>query len=136
MSFKDQFFPRHSRFLPGQRAINIGLRTVHLVGLVVLGVSILTMEGQDLRPGAAITVLLSGLGLMGLYIFSNGAWLFQICGQVVFLKLLLVGAMALWPGTAVVLFFAVLALSTVVAHAPASVRHYSIFHGRRLDHLS
>jgi len=101
----------------------------------MLGVSLLTVEGLYLRQNAAIAVLVTGLGLAGLYTFSNGAWLIQLCGQAVIAKLALVAAMTIWPDSATALFFVLLVLSTAIAHAPASVRHYSIYHRRRLDHL-
>jgi|TARA_B100000959_G_scaffold155751_1_gene163336 hypothetical protein len=132
---KASFFPQHSRFFPGQRWVNISLRALHLAGIIMLGVSLLTVEGLYLRQNAAIAVLVTGLGLAGLYTFSNGAWLIQLCGQAVIAKLALVAAMTIWPDSATALFFVLLALSTAIAHAPASVRHYSIYHRRRLDHL-
>ncbi|MDP6413334.1 MAG: hypothetical protein QF352_12145, partial [Arenicellales bacterium] len=110
-------------------------RTVHLVGITVLGASLLTIEDQYLRQGAALAVLASGLGLAALYTFSNGAWLIQLSGQAVIAKLALVAAMIIWPAYALALFFVVIGLSTIISHAPASVRHYSLYHRRRLDHL-
>ena len=135
MTLKKRFFPARSRFFPGQRWVNIGLRTVHLVGITVLGASLLTIEDQYLRQGAALAVLASGLGLAALYTFSNGAWLIQLSGQAVIAKLALVAAMIIWPAYALALFFVVIGLSTIISHAPASVRHYSLYHRRRLDHL-
>tara|TARA_Y100000310_G_scaffold151157_1_gene150683 strand:+ start:163 stop:606 length:444 start_codon:yes stop_codon:yes gene_type:complete len=135
LTLKKRFFPARSRFFPGQRWVNIGLRTVHLVGITVLGASLLTIEDQYLRQGAALAVLASGLGLAALYTFSNGTWLIQLSGQAVIAKLALVAAMIIWPACALVLFFVVIGLSTMISHAPASVRHYSLYHRRRLDHL-
>ena len=135
VSLKKTFFPQRSRFFLGQRWINITLRAVHLASIVLLGTSLLAINTEYLQQGAALTVLGSGFGLAVLYTFSNGAWLIQLCGQVVIAKLALVTAMTIWPDAAVVLFFVLIALSTAIAHAPASVRHYSIYHGCRLDHL-
>ena len=71
--------------------------------------------------------------MAALEVWLNGIWLVQLRGLAVFAKLLLLAAIPLFPESAVPLFMLVIVISGVVSHAPASMRHYSVLHGRRVD---
>ncbi len=115
--------------------MNVLFRTTHLVGLGGLGAGFLyPAMGQEWLNYLYLT-LASGLGLTVISIYSNGIWLIQLRGQVVFLKLLLMGVIPLVPSWGAEIFIAVIVLSGWIAHAPARVRYYSIYHRRRVENL-
>ena len=133
MQLKRLLFPEESRFFPGQRWVNIALRTLHLIGIAGLGGGFFyASEGDSWRTFFDLT-LWSGAGLTAIAVWNDGIWLVQLRGQAILLKLLLLGLMPLLPSLRLPLFLAILVISGVMAHAPASVRYYSLWHGRRLE---
>jgi len=132
---KQMFFPDESRFLPGQRWLNVLFRTSHLVGLGGLGAGFLYPGvGQEWLYYLYVT-LASGVGLTLISIYSNGIWLIQLRGQIVMLKLLLMAIIPLIPAFRAEVFIAVIVLSGWISHAPARIRYYSIYHGKKVDSL-
>ncbi|HHH39828.1 MAG TPA: hypothetical protein ENK50_09670 [Sedimenticola sp.] len=126
-------FPDHSRFFPGQRWVNIGLRTLHLLGVAGLGAGFLYAAADDAwRPYLWLT-LASGAGLSLISIWNQGVWLLQLRGQAILLKLLLLGLIPLWPAWKLPLFVAVILISGVISHAPGKVRYYSLYHRRQIE---
>jgi hypothetical protein len=130
MSFKSQLLPRRSRYFRGQRWVNIGLRTLHLIGIAGLGAGFLYVGVDQSWRLYLLLTLLSGTGLILISIWNNGIWLLQLRGQAVLLKLLLLGLIPLWPGLKLPLFIGVLLISGLISHAPANVRYYSLYHRR------
>jgi len=133
MQQKRLLFPEESRFFPGQRWVNIALRTLHLIGIAGLGGGFFYPAEGDLWQAFFDLTLWSGFGLMTIAIWNSGIWLLQLRGQAILLKLLLLGLMPLLPSLRLPMFLAILVISGVMAHAPASVRYYSLWHGRRID---
>jgi len=135
MALRQLLFPAESRFFPGQRWVNISLRTLHLIGVAGLGGGFLyTAEGDAWRAFLDLTIW-SGIGLTAISVWNNGIWLFQLRGQAILLKLLLLGLMPLLPSLRLPLFLVILVVSGVIAHAPAKVRYYSLLHGRCIETL-
>ena len=112
------------RDFPGKRWLNLALRTIHLGGLVLLGASLLGASHTGL--GAAIT-LVSGLLMFATDTWANPGQLREVAGFGILVKLLLVGLMAWQPGWALAIFWLVLALSTLLSHAPGALRHRQLF---------
>lgn len=118
------------RYFPGQRWLNIGLRSLHLLGVAGMGAGFLA-------AGAAGNVwhhylwltLATGLAMTLIEAWSDRRWLAQLCGQAVLVKLLLLGLIPLWPAAGPGLFTAVILLSAVISHAPAKLRHYAPLSG-------
>ena len=110
------------RTFPGQRWLNILLRTLHLVGVAGIGAGFI----QGAEPNQWLTfwylAIGSGIGLMLLYVWSSIAWLFQAKGVVILLKLLLLTLAGIFPDWQAELFVSIIVLSSVIAHAPGSVR--------------
>ena len=128
-------FPASSRFFPGQRWVNICLRTLHLVGLSGTGYAFL---GPGPEPGwrnFLMLTIISGISMMLISIWSNGIWLLQLRGQIILFKLLLLSLILTQPLYHAQLFITVIVLSGIISHAPGNTRYYSVFHGRRLDTL-
>lgn len=118
------------RAIRGQRWINIGLRGLHLVGVAGMGAGFL-VHGP---PAGAwhpylILTLATGLGMMLLDAWSDRDWLRQTYGQATLIKLLLLAAIPFWPAAAPALFVVVILFATVLSHAPAWLRHGSLFDG-------
>jgi hypothetical protein len=99
------------------------LRAAHLVGVVGLGAGILAEmpEGRWLVFGTV--VLASGLTILALDAWSRPGYFREYVGLAMAGKLLLLGLLLAWPAQRTVLFWLILVLSVMFAHAPASVRH-------------
>ncbi|TVO74836.1 hypothetical protein [Sedimenticola selenatireducens] len=135
MAFKAWFFPQESRFLPGQRWMNVLFRTTHLVGLGGLGAGFLYPAVDQSWQLYLYLTLISGVGLSLISIYSNGIWLFQLRGQAVFVKLLLLALISPFPELKAELFILIILISGWIAHAPARIRYYSLYHRRRIESL-
>jgi hypothetical protein len=114
------------RDFPGRRWLIVALRGLHLAGMVGFGAELLAG-----RPGLATPYvwLLAGTGaaMVALDAWSNPLYLQQYCGAAMLLKLGLLVWLAADAEWRLFVFWAVLALSALVAHAPARVRHRRLF---------
>ncbi len=126
-------FPKSSRQFPGQRWINISLRTLHLIGLSGTGAGFLSNNPQINWKAFLLLTIISGTSMMLISIWSNGIWLLQLRGQTILLKLALLSLILLQPKYHAELFILVIILSGLISHAPGNTRYYSIFYGRRID---
>lgn len=135
MSLKSHLFPPVSRLFPGQRWVNIGLRTLHLIGIAGLGGGYFYAAVDQSWLGFLYLTLASGLILTLLSLWSNGIWLLQLRGQAILLKVLLLALIPFWPEHKIALMLAVIIISGLIAHAPGNVRYFSVLHGRRIEHL-
>jgi hypothetical protein len=132
MNLKALLFPLQSRDFPGLRALNITLRSLHLVGMAGMAGSYLYQEPVGaLLPFWAVT-LFSGVAMVLLAIWCDGRWLLQLRGAVVLFKLLLLWLLPWFAshfvhggGWAVV---GVIVLSSVISHAPARLRYRVVVH--------
>lgn len=136
LSLKRILFPRESRFFRGQRWVNIGLRSLHLIGLAGLGGGFLYPAAGDHWRLYFELLIWSGIGLSVISVWNNGIWLLQLRGQAILLKLLLLALIPHLPEWRITLLLAIILISGVVSHAPASVRYYSLIHRRRIESLS
>jgi hypothetical protein len=73
--------------------------------------------------------------MLVLELWSSAIYLLQVRGQATLLKVALVAALPLAPGLEATVVVLAIVISGIVSHAPASVRYYSVFHGRVLDDL-
>lgn len=104
-----------------RRWVGIVLRTLHLAGVVWLGAALL---GAPVGTGGGWLTLLSGLGLFASELVDRRIAPTELAGAVVLAKLAAVAAMLVWPVAAPGLFWALLAVSAVSAHAPKPLRHW------------
>lgn len=112
------------RDFPG-RATLIGLlRIGHVAGVVGVGAAVLRGEA----PTGAFPILLAacGLGIATLDRWSNRAYLKQVSGLAVLLKIALVLALAAFAAFGAVAFWSLLVFSVAIAHAPGRVRHRKV----------
>ena len=114
----------HVRDYPGRRGLNLGLRSLHLVGIVLLGAALL--GAGDIALGTWLT-LLSGAGMFAGDAWTNPGHVREVAGCGVLLKLVLVALMAFVPALALPIFWIILVLSTLLSHAPGALRHKRLF---------
>lgn len=135
MNLYHLLIPETPRAFPALRWVRITLRTLHLVGIAGLGGGFLYgAEPAMWQPYLLLTVY-SGAALVAVELWSTCLWLIQLRGIAVVVKLALIAWMMQAGHLAAPLFVAVVMISGVIAHAPASVRYFSIFHWRRIDSL-
>ena len=134
-ALKRVIFPAEPRYLPGNRWLNVALRTLHLVGIAGIGGGYFYAAQDYTWRWYLDLCLISGTLLALLFIYSNGIWLLQLRGLVIMLKLALFYAIVLWPSVAIPLLIVILVLSGWIAHAPAKTRYYSPFYRRRIEGL-
>lgn len=115
---------QNKRDFPGRRWLSISLRSLHLAGVVLLGVALLA--GGD-RQLAGSLVLATGVTIYGMDLWCNPKHFGELAGVFILLKLLLVGAMLAFPAAAVPLFWGLVFGSSLVSHAPGHFRHIRIF---------
>jgi hypothetical protein len=133
MSLYPLLFPPTSRSFRGQRWTNIGLRTLHLVGVAGMGAGILFEVPRAAWQGYFLLTMLSGFLLVAIALWSSAVWLCQVRGVAILLKLALLAAIPVWPAAGPTLLIAVVVLSGLVAHAPSTTRYYSLCHRQGLD---
>jgi hypothetical protein len=118
-------FPPEPRHIPGERWANILLRAAHLVGVAgMTGGFLLDLERSLWLPFWHLTVV-TGVAMAVFYLACTGWWLAEVAGLSMVAKLLPLWVAVRWPGARAEVFYAVIVLSALVAHAPAPVRHWS-----------
>jgi hypothetical protein len=123
-------FPTTPRRIPLERAINIALRTLHLMtSSVLMGGHVFDVAPSRLIPFLALTIA-SGVGLMVLELYSSFRWIYLGKGVLVLVKLALLVAAAVWWDRRVLFLFLVVLVACVGSHMPARLRYFSVLHGR------
>ena len=132
VNLKTILFPRPQRDFKGQRWARISLRTWHLLsfGFLLGG----TAQGYPLtdQTWALWNTFLSGMVLSGLELHATCVWLFQLKGQAVLVKFLLLGAAVAAPGGGMPFLIAAVVIGGISSHMPGKYRYYSLYHGRSI----
>jgi hypothetical protein len=110
------------RDFPGRRWLTVLLRGLHIVAVVLLGAAAFGSPRFD-PHAAGIAVLVTGLAIWALDIWSKPQHLFQWAGASMFIKLALVALMLLVPALYEQIFWIVVVWSALFSHAPASFRN-------------
>ena len=117
-------FPEPTRYFPGQRWVNITLRALHLVGVAGIGSGFLFDQASATWDTYWHLTLVSGIALSILYLWNTAAWLFELKGLGIVVKIVLLGIAWEVPALRAELFILVIVLSALIAHATARVRGY------------
>ncbi|HNQ05501.1 MAG TPA: hypothetical protein PKH69_12935 [Thiobacillaceae bacterium] len=125
MSPRHRFLPPPPRFFPGQRWVNIGLRCAHLLGIAGIGGGFLSNLPETQWLPFWHLALASGGLLALLYVWTDAAWLLQLKGQVILLKVVLLVLAARFPAWRAEAFSLVIVLSGFFSHATSRVRGYA-----------
>ncbi len=125
-------FPQPPRHVPGERGINIALRTAHLMTSgILLGGHAFDIPAHRLILLLYLTIA-SGVGLILLELYSSCRWIYLGKGVVVILKVALVIAAGVWWEQRLVFLLLVVLIGSVGSHMPARFRYYSLLHGRTI----
>lgn len=114
-----------ARRFPGQRALHIGVRTIHIATAgVTLGAATLGVD-----PGSwAGLALLSGLVLLADDLFRYGDhWLRFVQAWAILLKLALLGLGMARPEWMAASLWAAVVVGGVISHAPGEVRQRALW---------
>lgn len=111
----------------GRRWLTVVLRGFHLVAVIWLGALLMGAEARVPPGTAAVAVLVTGLLMFALDIWSRPRHLREMAGLGMILKLGMVAAMAAAPQWGTALFWGVVVWSAVFSHAPASFRNAAVF---------
>lgn len=123
-------FPDTARSLPGKRYISLTLRGLHLVGVAGVAGLFLYQLPYYQWSHYGFLALITGALMLLMEIWSDGVWLFQLRGQAVILKLILLLMALIWPDVAAPCFILIVLLSAFFSHAPGRIRYYSLWHGK------
>lgn len=102
------------------RWLSIALRSLHVVGAVLLGVAI--FAGQSVAAGASLAFA-TGIALGAIEWWRQPAYWREVAGLAVAAKIGLLAAIVHAPSQAAAVFWVVLVASSVIAHAPRAFRH-------------
>lgn len=129
---KEQFPISETRFWI-QRLSKTGVRALHILGIAGSAGGILYGVERELWLNWWVLAMVTGVILMTLEISRSKLWLIQLKGVLTLVKLMLLGSFFIIPQHKPMLFITVLLMSVFIAHGPAGLRHYSIWHRRRID---
>lgn len=116
------------RDFPGRRWLIVFLRAVHIAAVVALSGAILAgtaPAAPDISTWMASMVLASGFAMLLLDALSDPHYLRTVAGAFIVGKFLLVVWLVLAPSAW--LLWALIILSAIVSHAPASFRHAELY---------
>ncbi len=128
----EQFSISETRFWI-QRLSKTAIRALHILGIAGSAGGILYGVERELWLHWWVLAMTTGVIMMSLEIIQSKLWLIQLKGILTFVKLALIGSFVLIPQHKPALFIIVLLMSVIIAHGPAGLRHYSIWHRRRID---
>ncbi len=117
----------------GKRWLKVTLRTLHLIGLAGVSVSIAT-DNVDVVSWT-ITII-SGLALLTLEALSNLIWFVQVRALAIYIKLALLFALFYYPDYSWHFLLLIIILSGLVSHAPSAVRYYSFIHRKEIRSMN
>jgi hypothetical protein len=105
-----------------RRWSGVALRSAHLAAVSWLAVALYGAPAQ--QHSAGLLLLASGSALLAIELADRRVRLDELAGAIVLVKLAMAGAMVLWPGSALWLFWALLLLSSASSHMPRDWRHW------------
>ncbi len=132
MTLKQLLFPEQSRSFPGKRWANVGIRSLHLLGVAMFsGGLYFDINQTALLPWYMMTAV-SGVALTALDTYGNGKWLIQNRGASVLFKIAVLGILTHTHMLNKWVIILLIILSGVTSHAPARFRYYSLYHGKEI----
>lgn len=126
MSLSALVFPEARRRLPYGRWWNIAARTAHLAATgALIGGHLFHVPAVQLWPFLWLAIG-TGAILIAIEMYPTGHWLHQGCAVAVYVKLAVLCLVPWFWDIRVALLLIVLAIASVGAHAPRTLRHYSL----------
>lgn len=117
----------------GKRWLKLSFRSLHLLGFAGVFASILYQQ-----PGLSYWVLtiVTGIGLLVLEALSNLIWFIQVRAMVMYIKFGLLYLLFAMPEYAWHVLATMIIISGIIAHAPSSVRYYSLWHRKKVTSVN
>lgn len=116
-----------------QRLSKTSIRALHILGVAISSGGFIYHLDKALWLNWWLLAMFSGVLMMVQEIYRSKLWLIQLKGVLTFIKLGLLASIALLPQQQPNIYITVLLLSVFIAHGPAGLRHYSIWHRRVID---
>ena len=116
-------FPVEPRSFPGRRGVKIGLRAIHVLFTGVLAGAFVFAVAESARGFWFHGALLSGAALLLLDLHESAAFLCQVRGLVVTVKLTLLALLPWFGAGQPWVLGGLVILSVLFSHAPGSVRY-------------
>ncbi|PSW09996.1 hypothetical protein C9I98_25420 [Photobacterium sanctipauli] len=116
-----------------QRLSKTAIRALHILGIAGSAGGIFYGIERELWLHWWVLAMVTGVIMTVLEIKQSKLWLIQLKGVLTMVKLGLISSFFFIPQHKPALFITVLLMSVVIAHGPAGLRHYSIWHRRRID---
>lgn len=110
-----------------RRLFKVMVRSIHLVGTAGVFGNAMNGDSESFYISLAIV---SGVVLVAMEAYSGLIWFVQLRGVALYLKLLLLFLMHLYPQSAIPCLIAVILISGFMSHAPSWIRYYSLQHGK------
>jgi hypothetical protein len=126
-------FPSKNRTFKYKRWLEISLRTLHLIGVAGVCAGAFFHVPHYQWQGFSILTSLSGILFILLELWSNGIWLIQLRGVILYIKIIFLLCIPLLPAYKSIILIIVIGISSIISHAPGDVRYFSIIHGKRMD---
>jgi hypothetical protein len=117
------FFPEEPRHFPGQRGLKVSARALHVlcagtwVGGWLLGVE------PGVRDTWLWSALATGVWMLALDLYESGAFLLQVRGAVLLIKLVALACLPAFGDYAPSVLAALVVLAVLSSHAPSGVRY-------------
>lgn len=110
-----------------RRLLKVIVRSIHLIGIAgVFGAAM----AQTTEPVYFTVSIVSGSVLMLMEAYSGWLWFVQLRGIALYIKLLILHLIHLYPETSILGLITVIAISGFMSHAPGYIRYFSILHGK------
>jgi hypothetical protein len=110
-----------------RRLFKVIVRSIHLVGIAgVFGAAM----AQTSEPVYFTLAIVSGIVLVIMEAFSGWLWFVQLRGVALYVKLLLLYLVHIYPTEAMPCLITVIAISGFFSHAPSWLRFFSVVHGK------
>ncbi|WP_232321904.1 hypothetical protein [Photobacterium jeanii] len=116
-----------------RRLSKTGLRALHIAGIAMASAGVLFQVESYPWQWWWMLAMTTGVLMMISEIMSSRLWLIQLKGVLTFVKLGLLASFVFLPENKPALYATVIIMSVFIAHGPAGLRHYSIWHRRRID---
>jgi hypothetical protein len=120
-------FPSEPRSFPGRRAVKIALRALHVMTSGVAVGSYLFAVPDPLRSQWLIAASASGVAMLLVDLHESGAFLLQVRGLVVLVKIVLLGLLPLGGPAQGWILAGLVVFSVLSSHASSRVRYQIVF---------
>ena len=124
---QELLFPDGGRSFSGQRALKITIRAVHTLCAGVLTGSYLLNSGEEAQSLWLLWTVGTGLGMLSLDLIESVAFLAQVRGVVLMIKIAVLLALPIFGAATGPLLAILMVVAVISSHAPSRVRYAVIF---------